>query len=169
MRKWKDVTIDAEGRDKGKTYRITEMSASAGERWGTRALGCAAKAGVRIPDEMLRAGMAGFAAIIGSVGSFLAGPRDEVDALMAEMFGCIQSVQPAAVRALVEEDIEEIATRLWLRDEVLELHTGFSLRAESLKALATYLMTRDDLLNTQTGQAKPSEASSPADLQPLPN
>ena len=36
--------------------------------------------------------------------------------------------RPQVIRQLVETDIEEIATRLRLRDEVIALHVGFSIR-----------------------------------------
>jgi len=171
-RKWKDVEITSpeNSRDLGKTFRIREMSATQGERWGMRALGCAAKAGVRIPDEMLTAGMAGFAALLGTVGSFLAGPRDEVEALLKEMFDCVLIIMPAAPegRVLIDEDIEEIATRMTLRDEVLELHVGFSIRAKSLEALALYLeWMQGQMSSSNTPTSSPqSDGSSPADMQP---
>ena len=169
-RKTKVVPVTAEGRDKDKMFVITEMSAAQAERWGTRALGCAAKAGITVPDGMLNSGMAGFAAILGGVGSFLAGPRDEVDSLMAEMFDCVKISVPAVPdgRKLLEDDIEEIGTRLWLRDEVLELHTGFSLRAESLKAFARLMMAMETSSSTPTSPP-PSDGSSQADTQPLAN
>jgi len=37
-RKTATVTISAEGRDKGKTFFLTEMSAERSEEWGERAL-----------------------------------------------------------------------------------------------------------------------------------
>jgi hypothetical protein len=117
---------------------------------------------------MLTAGMAGFAALLGTVGSFLAGPRDEVEALLKEMFDCVSIIMPATPegRPLIEEDIEEVSTRLVLRDEVLELHMGFSIRAKSLEALALYsewMRVQMSTLNTQTSSPQSDELSA-ADL-----
>src|SRR5690606_28017043 len=63
--------------------------------------------------------------------AFLKGPWDEVKPLLDEMFECVKAMpdpsKPAIVRPLIEDDIEEIASRVKLRDEVFELHAGFSL------------------------------------------
>ena len=65
----------------------------------------------------------------------LAGLKWEVaEPLLQEMWDCVQIMpdptKPHVVRKLIEEDIEEIATRVKLRAEVWKLHTGF------LKAVA---------------------------------
>ena len=127
-RKTKNVTIDAEGRDKGKTYLLTEMPASQAERWAFRAFQALARAGVDIPENVSGAGMAGLAVVglraLGSM-SYL-----EAADLMDEMFSCVKIVRDKShadlASPLIEEDIEEVATRLFLRGEVFELHTGFS-------------------------------------------
>ena len=77
-------------------------------------------------------GMAGMA----EVGiKALSGLKWEVaEPLLAEMWQCVQIMpdpsKPHVVRNLIEEDIEEISTRVKLRAEVWKLHTGF------LKAVA---------------------------------
>src|SRR5574337_615703 len=50
-RKTKDVSITAENRDKGKTFRITEMGPEAAEDWAFRALQALAASGVEIPEN----------------------------------------------------------------------------------------------------------------------
>jgi hypothetical protein len=59
---------------------------------------------------------------------------------MDEMFRCIAFLpdprRPELARPLLEDDIEEVATRIALRQEVLDLHLGFSL-AGSLSTLAS--------------------------------
>jgi hypothetical protein len=131
MRKEVVVVISAEGRDKGKTFLLTEMPASQGERWAMRALLALARSGVEVPDDISNAGMAGIAAL--GLKAFMAVRFDEIEPLLVEMMECIQSLPDPANRdirrRLVETDIEEIATRLKLRAEVLSLHTGFSLPA----------------------------------------
>jgi len=59
---------------------------------------------------------------------------EEAKPLMDEMWECVQiqpdPTKPMIVRKLVEEDIEEISTRIKLRKEVFNLHVDF------LKAVA---------------------------------
>jgi hypothetical protein len=123
-RKVKEITITAEGRDQGKTYLITELPASEGEKWAMRALALLAKSGVELPDGSANLGMAGvarlgFEALMGI--NFL-----DLEPLLDQMMTCVQAVPSSGMaRKLVEEDIEEIATRLALRRDIFELHTGF--------------------------------------------
>ena len=139
MRKTKDVTIEAEGRDKGKTFRLTEMSAAQAEKWAVRAFQGLAKSGVALPDDFESAGLAGIAVL----GFQALGGMDYslVEPLMDEMMGCVQIKEPALVRALIGDDIEEIRTRLLLRAEVFELITGFSLAAVRSRAAASIAAT----------------------------
>lgn len=129
MRKVVDVTISDEGRDKGKTFRITEMPADKAEKWAIRALMALAKNNAQLPDDVVGAGMAGLAFV--GVQALSTLKFEEVEPLLDEMFQCLQMVpdpsgHPDIVRALVANDIEEVMTRVKLRSEVLTLHTGFS-------------------------------------------
>jgi hypothetical protein len=130
MRKTKEVTIGPDGgRDAGKRFLITEMSAAKAEKWAHRALAAMARSGLEIPEHITRMGMAGVIAM--GMKALLGADFRDAEPLMDEMFECIKSVQPAMPqgRALVEDDTEEVATRLLLRSEVLELHAGFSVAA----------------------------------------
>jgi len=132
MRNHADITIAAEGRDKGKTFRVTEMSAAAAEDWAIRALMAIAKGGVEVPDGIPEslAGIAilGFKALAGA-------DYATAKPLLDEMMGCVSVVSSAGiVRGLMPDDIEEVATRLQLRKEVFEVHTGFFARAELSKS-----------------------------------
>lgn len=126
-RKTLQVTITDEGRDKGKVFLIQEMAASQAERWAVRAFLALSRHGVELPEGLAEAGMAGMA----SYGLSLVGrlPFDEAQVLMDEMFRCVSIVpnpaNPAITRGLVEDDIEEVPTRLKLRLEVFKLHTDF--------------------------------------------
>jgi hypothetical protein len=128
-RKTKTVVVSAEGRDQGKVFLLTEMPATRAEEWGIRLLLAMTKNGIDVPDDMASAGLAGVAAMgIKALGGV---PFSDAKPLMAEMFACIQRVmsdpgRPEIVRGLVEDDIEEIATRLMLRKEVFGLHVDFS-------------------------------------------
>lgn len=129
-RKEVEVRIpEVEGnRDSGKLFLLKEMPASQAEKWATRALLALGKSGLDIPEG---AGMAELAAI-GVRYLFGASFRD-IEPLMDEMFACIQ-IYPDPTRQknpmprpLIEEDIEEVSTRLQLRAELFTLHTGFFL------------------------------------------
>jgi hypothetical protein len=50
---------------------------------------------------------------------------DDAAPLLEEMMSCVQIVEKAVTRLLTEDDIEEVATRVYLRTEVLKLHTDF--------------------------------------------
>lgn len=137
-RREKLVPITDEGRDKGKLFVIVEMPASQGEWWAIRALLALTRAGVEIPENLKGAGWAGLA-VLGFRG--LLGLKDEdVRPLLEEMWtscvGIIPNPQdqrirrgagPMSVGPLVENDAEEVMTRLQLRAEAFTLHTGFSM------------------------------------------
>jgi len=136
MRKETYVTIDTEGRDQGKVYKITEMSAERAEWWGTRFMLALARGGVDLPANFLDLGLEGFA-VVGIRALAGMSPAD-AKPLLDEMMSCIVMVpdpaRPAVIRALIESDIEEIGTRLRLRDEVIALHTNFSIRERLLNS-----------------------------------
>lgn len=127
-----NYTVTDEGRDNGKVFVLTEMPASRAESWAMRALLALMAGGVEVPEGFERMGMAAMA----EMGiKALAGLKWEVaEPLLAEMWECVQIMpdpsKPHVVRALIEQDIEEVATRLKIRGEIWKLHTGF------LKAVA---------------------------------
>lgn len=130
-RKTLTYTVTADGRDKGKTFLITEMGAAQGEEWGARALFTAMNCGVEVPDELLSSGLAGLAAL--GMKSLNRVPYDLVKPLFDEMMGCVQIIpdraNPAFVRPLIDDDVEEISTRLMLRKATITLHLDFFLAA----------------------------------------
>lgn len=127
-----NYSVKDEGRDSGKVFVLTEMPASQAEAWAMRALLALMASGVEVPEGFDRMGMAAMA----EVGiKALSGLKWEVaEPLLAEMWSCVQIMPDPSkthiVRNLIEEDIEEICTRVKLRAEVWKLHTGF------LKAVA---------------------------------
>ena len=153
MRKELTITIDTPGRDVNKTFYIKEMSALKAERWATRALLALLKSNVDIPEDIAQAGMAGVAAV--GLRAFGGINFTDAEPLLAEMLACVQIIpdpsRPMVKRALVEDDIEEVTTLLRLREEVLSLHTGFSLRDYRLKLTATQ-STDGNTPNTETSQ-----------------
>lgn len=117
------------GRDTGKFFLLTEMPASQAERWAQRALMAMAKSGVEMPDDFANTGVAGIATI--GIKALAGMPFNEAGPLLDEMMACVQFIPSPAeanlARPLIEDDIEEVSTRLSLRSEVIELHTGFSI------------------------------------------
>lgn len=134
MRKEKRVTIKdtttakgAASRDLGRTYLITELSASKAEKWAARAYLAIARAGKEVPAEIANAGMIGFA--LYGFAALSESKYEDLEPLMDEMMECVQFVMPAdgGARGMVETDIEEVDTRAFLRLEVLHLHVGFTM------------------------------------------
>ncbi len=142
-RKEKTVVIEAEGRDKGKHFLLTEMSAVKGEAWAMRALLAIARGGVDLPDGVQQMGLAGIAVVgVQQLGKI---HYAEAEPLLAEMLACVQAIpdpaRPMIRRALVEDDTEEIATLLQLRKEILGLHLDFFTNA-ALSTQARDLLAR---------------------------
>lgn len=130
MRKTKIVVIDAEGRDQGKRFLLTEMPADQAERWAIRATMALSHTEVTemIPPQMLSAGWAALA--YGALKAFHQIAWEELRPLLEEMMGCVRALPDPAndliVRPLVENDIEEVRTRFQIRAELFTLHSGFS-------------------------------------------
>lgn len=126
-RKVQTVTISAEGRDKGKVFLITEMPASRAEQWALRALLAIGRGGVQLPEGIEKMGFAGIVSY--GINLITQLPYDEAEYLLAEMFTCVQIMpdpaRPQIVRAVQDDDIEEVATRITLRKEIFGLHSDF--------------------------------------------
>jgi hypothetical protein len=122
MRKIITITID-EGRDKGKKFKLTEWPAVQTERWIMRAVFGLGKAGVELPPEVLQFGSAGIAYAIATQATKM--PSRLGIRLANELMECVQIVETALTRSLVDEDIEDVSTLLKLKSEVLKLTFGF--------------------------------------------
>jgi|SRR5882724_5127230 len=139
MRKEKIITITAEGRDRGKMFRLTEFSADVGERWAFRALLALSRGGMQLPEGIFDAGMPGLASVVPylvivGLRSLHAASWAELEPLLDEMMFCIKYQPPGALPAQdliggMNGQIEEIRTRVMLRQEILELHVDPSLAA----------------------------------------
>lgn len=166
MRRTKLITVTADGRDKGKVFYLTELPASQAERWATRALMAMANT-VDIPANVQQAGMAGIATLglhaLSSM-SFV-----EAEPLLAEMFTCVQCVpdpnHTQVRRALIEDDIEEVTTRLMLRREVIDIHVGFSAFAYLQAQVRNREVSSTTSSATPISQT-PSDLSSPVNSPP---
>lgn len=127
-RKTVTITIN-EGRDRGKTFFITEPPCEEIENMVLRAVFGLGRAGVELPPEILQLGAAPTAYAIGS--AFTKIPSRLGLQLAAELMTCVQRVEGKLNRSLVENDIEDITTRLKLKGEVLKLIFGFFVPAAS--------------------------------------
>jgi hypothetical protein len=127
MRKTSTYTETADNRDKGKIFKLEEMSADQAEAWALKAFFAIMNAGIELPDEVADLGFAGIATAglkaLGKVDYETARP------LLDEMMTCIQIIpdpaKPNVARALFPGDIEEVATKLKLRKAVFDLHVAF--------------------------------------------
>jgi hypothetical protein len=120
----KEVTFTAtDGRDAGRQYLIREMPASRAEAWAIKALLAAGGAGIEVPPYLISQGMAGLLAV--GYANLLKIPYEKAEPLLVEMMSCVQRIEPSVTRPLMEEDIEEVATRLKLRKTIWNLHTDF--------------------------------------------
>ncbi|MEI7410055.1 hypothetical protein [Pectobacterium aroidearum] len=120
-------TVESEGRDKGKLFHIREMSATQAEWWAIRAGLAMAKNGVNLPENFSDMGMAGMAKVGLEMVAQIS--PEEARPLLDELMKCVQSVpdpsNQSIKRALIEDDTEEVVTRLKLRSEVFKLHVDF--------------------------------------------
>lgn len=145
--------IDDNGRDRGKIFVITELPASQAESWAMRAILALIAGGIELPDGFELMGMAGLAEIGIKALSKLS--WKDAEPLLAEMWQCIRIMpdpsKPHIIRNLIEEDIEEIATRVKLRAEVWKLHVGF-LKAGALSISQDAPASNQQVRNTKTSR-----------------
>ena len=151
-------------RDKGKLFRITEWSAAKADNWGQRMMYAANSGAGELPTSLAGIGLEGIA-ILG-INVFLRGniaPGTMIP-LLDELLECVKIIRDhakpdVATDIVSEDDIEEVATRWWLRGEVLTLHLNFSVSA-ALSALFKKIMvpTKDPLDSS-------SPSTSPGALQ----
>jgi hypothetical protein len=131
MRKKKTITIEAEGRDKGKEFVLEELCSYDAEQWVWRLLPVLARAGFEVNDSVLKGGFGAIMAV--GAQALFAMPYEFVKSMMDAMLPCIkyrhydtkghaQDLQEIKTNANCQ--IEEISTWFHLRKEVLELHTG---------------------------------------------
>lgn len=121
------ITIEDEGRDKGKVFILTEMPATAAEKWATQVGYLLSQAGISEGAKAQESGMAGLASIpLESVASLKALQDPSLDA----WWECVRyqhraDQMPQPILQGEACQIEEIATVQRLRIAVLELHVGF--------------------------------------------
>lgn len=158
MLKTKDVVIEADGRDRGKVFLLTEMPSARAERWAAKVFNGLARSNVEIPDTVVGAGIVGVWVM--GVKMLFAMDFAICEDLMDEMMRCVQFIpdktHPEIMRPIIgalaiESDIEEVETRIKLREEVFALHVGFT-PAEAISKLTSALNPQDSP-NTETSPA----------------
>lgn len=150
-------TIDGQqNRDAGKMFQITEWDSATAERWGIKMILALNRSAGEIPMDLRGIGMEGVAVL--GINTFLRGAisASEIIPLLDELFDCVRLIRdqrhPDVVTEIASpDDIEDVSTRLWLRSEVLRVHTGFS-PAAALQALAAAIFEKKspDSSNTPT-------------------
>ena len=122
MRKEKEITIE-EGRDAGKTFKITEMSAFNMDRWATKALCLIGKSGCSVIELFNKMNEGGALEILGSLG------YEGVEPLMEELLNCCafkkDGVFVQMKATMIDSVIEDWTTIFRLRKEALNLNLGF--------------------------------------------
>ena len=138
-------------RDKGKAFLISEMPAFQAEKWAMRAFLALKGSESQIPLEVKNLGMVGVA-IIG-INVFLRASVnfEELSPLLDEMFTCVKALPNQqdlnSARPVIEGEILDVPTLGWLRSQVLELHTGFSI-SESIAQLISEISMKAGSLIT---------------------
>ena len=145
-------------RDAGKHYLIKEWSAARADDWVQRLAYAFNRNGGQIPMDLRSIGWEGLAVL--GINTFLRGEADPavMIPLGNELLECVKIVRdprfPDVATPLIpdSEDVAEVATRWWLRDQVVSVHTGFSFLAclSTLWSAIKALGERKDLPNTQT-------------------
>ncbi|WNN42790.1 hypothetical protein [Winslowiella toletana] len=149
-RKEKIFTVTANGRDKGKQFKITEMAARAGEEWAFRVASALIGTGIQIPSNITKSLVAMSAekpegadeatlalhdSIMGSgmvalakfgITALAKVPFDYSKPLMDELLSCVEYVaSPGVVIPLDDSHIEESSTYFRLKVETFKLHVAF--------------------------------------------
>ena len=156
MRKTITYTVDSDGRDKGKTFLITEMPVTKAEDWAIRAMLALGAANVEIPDGALELGMSALAEV--GLKKLFAIDPDRMRPLLAELMQCVEFVpnpQKPQVKLAYpgfESQIEEVKTLFLLKWEVLKLHMDFSLADGPFGSIGTALEAKKHAPNTRTSQ-----------------
>lgn len=168
-RRTKEVVITDEGRDKGKSFLLTEVGALQAEKWAIRAGLLAVQNGVDIRNPI--DGMAGL--VLAGVFTVLGGLKfSDLEPLLDEMLTCIQYrpdsrnpdiAKSMVVRQLFPDDIEEVQTLFRLRREVVELHLGFSIAAalSTLQEDSAATTDSSDIPTSPPPSARPSPRGRP--------
>lgn len=150
MRKTKIVQVpkfsQGNNRDINKTFLITEWPAARADRWIQELMLAANRGAGEIPMDLRGIGWEGIAVM--GINTFLRGAGDgpRMIELGEQLLECVKVIRDpkhpdVASEIVVDDDIEEIVTRWWLRDQVVSVHVNFSPLA-ALSQLMSSIMQR---------------------------
>lgn len=136
MRKTKEVTIETANRDKGKRFKITEMSVVAQEKWATKAVLAILNSGFELPEGTGLEDLQGAEGLIkvlkSSITALLKVKYELAQPLYDELLSCCdylgvgnESISRRLTQETADEVVEEMTTLLILRREALNLNYGF--------------------------------------------
>jgi hypothetical protein len=161
------LTVTGDGRDAGGIIELREMPAYDATELCLRAMQCVSRGGVDIPPEIFQMGAQGF--VVLGAGAIIAGigktPWYEVKPLLDALLACVVSYQPPggtqALRGLetIKGQIQEPSTFLWIYEEVVSLHLGFSLRERLLSYRTSVMMTMNENMPDMPTSIDPSVSS----------
>ena len=155
MRKTKVVTIEAEGRDQGKTFLVKEMGAHKCEEWSAEAL--IAIFGGNVPADIMQISQTSNTAALATAMEYLLKGLSwkTVKPLYNSLLSCVSFVpdkenkaNPVNVIQLTETNldnfIEEVPTLFKLRLEALEINLGFLGQGAGLFSRLTSASSQQD-------------------------
>lgn len=121
MRKEVEITIE-QGRDKGKTFKITEMGAVQMDSWAIKALCLLGKSGVTL-EQLGSLDMNAIFQLLGNLGYEWSKP------LMDELLECASFKKDGAYvpmkGSMIDSVVEDVSTLFRLKMEALTLNLGF--------------------------------------------
>lgn len=154
------------GRDheRGWAFYIKEWPAARAEKWIVRfGLALTRSSGVQIPMQWSGLGWQALGVLF--MNGILAGgvQADEIMPIYDELLECVSIIRDPKARdtatgevvrsqIVSEDDVEEVVTRAWLRDEVFKLHSGFSVA----DALSKWFSTAERESRPETSSTTPT-------------
>ena len=120
------IKIDKPGRDLGKEFVLTPLSAWDAEELAGRALFAMMNAGINIPENILDGGLSGLAAL--GIRALSRISFEQAKPLLDQLMSCVDvKASEKVIRPLLNNDaeIQEVSTLLTLRKEVIKLHLDF--------------------------------------------
>jgi hypothetical protein len=156
MLKTSTYVVEAQGRDKGKHFLLTEMPVTDAENWSIDLLLCAAEK-ANVPPEAFQYGMAAVAQL-GLMNAIFGMNPERIKPLLARLMQCVRYVpnpqKPHVTIGWPEmiSQIEEVKTSLALKWEVIKLHMDFSQTA----ALSKFFTQAVDELAVKFNRSTPT-------------
>lgn len=141
MRKEKIIEIE-KGRDKGKKFKIVEMSAYSADTWATRALMLILSSGATMPDDIDKddlQGIGGLSTVLKyGLKGLTSASYEKAKPLLDELLGCCYYIPEGynsiqLTPSVVDTIVEDVVTLMKLKMEAFTLHFDFLEDGESAK------------------------------------